>query len=525
MYIFRKVKLKNIKYHKQEFVVGEKKLNEPILRRGLRLEITIFTSSNSNKMKRIIFAILCLTINLTLFSHPWKPNHYVIIDTDGGVDDMRAISMLLASPDVRVLAITVSPGTLSADKAYIKVRSMLNSYYHEGILIGINRSSKFKSPEFPVALNSVWGNENGLDEKNALDHISLITNVLSAEKTKISFICMGSMSTAASAIKEIPLFKNQVKQIIWSVTGPDEKEGFNYKADISSAESVLKSGIDLKMVGAMESEPFYTESLLKQIADLRTPYAQKISAFFSSENTKNHNFSYTGYDDMVPLYLHYPGLFKIDSETNNKICSPRNIDSLRIVSVKIFSGETVRRNQVIKDFPFSPSSYFEDVEPSVTEIINRYGIDEWISGVIANELHRHLGILAIVGVKMGIRAREYFDTGVDEFSAVSFAGSIPPMSCMNDGIQVSTGATPGHGLLTVINDSPGIPSVEFTYMNRKIKLTLKSELADKISSELKEINFVYSLDSDIYWELVRKNTIKYWRDLDRHNIFIIEEVK
>jgi inosine-uridine nucleoside N-ribohydrolase len=33
----------------------------------------------------------------------------VIIDTDGGIDDIRAITMLLASPDVRVLAITVSP--------------------------------------------------------------------------------------------------------------------------------------------------------------------------------------------------------------------------------------------------------------------------------------------------------------------------------------------------------------------------------------------------------------------------------
>ena len=45
---------------------------------------------------------------------------------------------------------------------------------------------------------------------------------------------------------------------------------------------------------------------------------------------------------------------------------------------------------------------------------------------------------------------------------------------MNDGIQVSTGATPGHGLLTVRNDTSAIPSVEFTYMNRKIRLTLET---------------------------------------------------
>jgi len=93
---------------------------------------------------------------------------------------------------------------------------------------------------------------------------------------------------------------------------------------------------------------------------------------------------------------------------------------------------------------------------------------------------------------------------------------------MNDGLQVSTGATPGHGLLTVRNDTILSPSVEFTYLNRKIRLTLKPEIANKITSELKEINFIYGLDSNIYWELVRKNTIKYWRDLDRHEIFEIE---
>jgi pyrimidine-specific ribonucleoside hydrolase len=102
-------------------------------------------------------------------------------------------------------------------------------------------------------------------------------------------------------------------------------------------------------------------------------------------------------------------------------------------------------------------------------------------------------VFAIVGVKMGIRAREFYNTGVDEFSAVSFAGSVPPLSCMNDGIQVSTGATPGHGLLTVKNDEPAIPSAEFTYMNRKIRLTLKPEIAEKISSELKEILFMGSI--------------------------------
>jgi len=476
-------------------------------------------------MKRAILSIFCFILTLSLFSHPWKPHHYVIIDTDGGIDDIRTISMLLASPDVRVLAITVSPGSLNSSEAYIKVKSLLNSFHHEGIPVGINRISKFKSPDFPVALNTIWGNEAGLDQKSAPDHINLISEMLTAEKTKITFICLGSMSSAASAIKEIPLYKKQIEEILWSVSEQDEKEGFNYKADIPAAENVFKSGIEIKMIRGLEAEPFYTESLLKQISEIKNRYSKKISDFFATETAKNHKFSFTGFDEMIALYLHYPGLFSMNSDKKNVICTPSKIDSLRLGSVKILSGDIIERNQVIREIPVNPGFYFEDIEPFVSEIIEKHGIDEWTSGVIANELHRHLGVFAIIGVKMGIRAREYFNTGVDEFSVVSYAGSTPPLSCMNDGIQVSTGATPGHGLLTVRDDAPTLPSVEFTYLGRKIKLTLKPEIAGKVSSELKEINFIYGLDSDIYWELVRKNSIKYWRDLDRHEIFNIEEIK
>jgi pyrimidine-specific ribonucleoside hydrolase len=475
-------------------------------------------------MKRLLILIIALTINIVLIAHPWKPGHYVIIDTDGGIDDMKAITMMLASPDVRVLAITVSPGVLNTDAAYIKVKSLLNSFYHEGIPVGINRSSSFKSPDFQVALNTEWGKETGLSGNKVPDCISLIDQMLKVEKTKVSFICLGGMSTASQAIKEITAFRQQVKEIIWSAAGLTDTEGFNYNIDRSAAENARNGEIPVRVVRGTGEKTFYDGTILKAISEIPTIYAEKISSFFSSEITKAHPYSYSGNDEMVALFLHFPELFNTMKLAENTESSPGDIVLLKNNLLKILSGETVAKNQVIKNFPVDPSFYFDDIEPSVTAIIKRYGIEEWISGVITNELHRHLGVFAIVGVKMGIRAREYFNTGVDEFSAVSFAGSVPPLSCMNDGIQVSTGATPGHGLLTVNNESPAIPSVEFTYLNRKIRLTLKPDLTEKISSELKEINFIYGLDSNIYWELVRKNSIKYWLNLDRHNIFIIEEV-
>jgi pyrimidine-specific ribonucleoside hydrolase len=476
-------------------------------------------------MKKIVLTVICVLFSLSVFSHPWKPSHYVIVDTDGGIDDIRALTMLLASPDVRVLAITISPGALGTESAYRKVRSLLNSFYHEGVPVGINRRCSFKSPEFQVALNTVWGDEKNISAASAPDGIDLIKDVLSQEKTKISFICLGGLTTAELAADELPEFKQQVKEIIWSSDGPAEIKAFNYQVDASAAMRVLSGTIPVKSVKGLPGKTFFDEKMLNTLASVQTVYAEKITGFFRSENVKNHEFAYSLTDEMTAIYLHFPGIFQHDSINGIYECPASNDVQLRENMLKILSGETVSKNQVISMFPTDPSFYSSDVEPFVSDIIKKYGMDEWVSAVITNELHRHLGALSIIGVKMGIRAREYFDTGVDEFSTTSYAGSDPPLSCVNDGLQVSTGSTPGHGLLTVINDSPSSPSAVFTYMNHKIRLTLKPDIAGKILADLKEINFVYGLDSNIYWELVRKNSLKYWRDLDRHVVFDIEVIK
>lgn len=476
-------------------------------------------------MKKILIILLSVILYLSAGAHPWKPNHYVIIDSDGGTDDMKAISLMLASPDVRVLAIIASPGALSAENAYIKIKSLLNSYYHEGIPVGINRDCLFNSPEFPPALSYRWGDESVTDPSKAPGYIQVINEILNYEKTKISFICLGGLSTVNAALKEIPGFNSAVKEIIWSCKGLQDNKGFNFNIDRLSSLNVLKGAIPVKAVHSEEEVKFYDDDLLLRTDSINSPYAMKVSRFMNSSDSKDHPFAFLLNDELVPVYLHYPDLFKLEKNGNNSDCYPLNWQAVRVGFIKILSGETVMKNQVIKVLPSDPDFYFPDVAPYVKDIINKYGENEWAAGVLANELHRHLGVFAVIGVKMGIRAREYFDTGVDEFRASSWAGSEPPLSCMNDGLQVSTGATPGHGLLTVINDSVPKPVAEFTYMNHRIRLILKPDIASKISSELKEINFVYGLDSNIYWELVRKNTLKYWKDLDRHEIFKIEVLR
>lgn len=477
-------------------------------------------------MKRFVLIITGLLLALHIIAHPWKPSHYLIVDTDGGIDDMKTISMLLASKDIRVLAITVSPGSLTAENAFIKVRSLLNSFWHEGIPVGINRSSRYKSREFSVALGSIWGNETGIDPVSATDCYSLISNTLTAEETKISFICLGSMSTAYNSFRSIPVFREKVKGIIWSADGEAEKQGFNYNIDKDASIMILRQDIPLKIIRKFDQKntEFYDKELINALNGIRNIYAEKVTMLFNSEPARNHKLTFGGYDEMVAIFLHYPDLFINKVAGNISYSYPADVTGLREALLNILAGKTTIENQVIKQMPEDPEFYFDDIKPYVNEIIKKHGPDEWVSSVIANELHRHLGVYSTIGVKMGIRAREYFNIGADEFFVVSFAGSIPPLSCMNDGLQVSTGATPGHGLMLVRNDTIAEPSAEITYLNRKIRISLKPEIKEIVSSEIKEIEFIYGLDSDIYWELVRKNSLKYWLHMDRHNIFNIEVI-
>lgn len=112
-------------------------------------------------------------------------------------------------------------------------------------------------------------------------------------------------------------------------------------------------------------------------------------------------------------------------------------------------------SRVFYGFPVDGGLYAADVAPLVDSAIVRHGPSEWRAAVLTNELHGHLGIYATIGVKMGIRAREYFNIGVDDIRVVTFAGHRPPVSCMNDGLQVGTGASVGHGLIDVAQvDAP-----------------------------------------------------------------------
>ena len=125
---------------------------------------------------------------------------------------------------------------------------------------------------------------------------------------------------------------------------------------------------------------------------------------------------------------------------------------------------------------------------------------------------------------MGIKARELFGVGPDMLNVVSYAGSRPPYSCLNDGIQVSTGATLGMGTIHLASDSIISPSADFKYKGHSFRISLKKEYLDKVDADINEGIVKFGLMDDGYWKLIRRNALKYWLEWDRNKIFDITEI-
>ena len=110
----------------------------------------------------------------------------------------------------------------------------------------------------------------------------------------------------------------------------------------------------------------------------------------------------------------------------------------------------------------------------------------------AARFHGHLGPFLVVGVRMGRLALEKLNTKRactrthDQYNSllvVVETGSTPPISCMVDGIQWSTGCTLGRGTIRI--EDLGRPAARFKTEGRELRIALKNRILEKIENSLK----------------------------------------
>lgn len=179
------------------------------------------------------------------------------------------------------------------------------------------------------------------------------------------------------------------------------------------------------------------------------------------------------------------------------------------------------------------------IEAMAERTIARWGKEEWRAVILTNEIHGHIGIYSTIGAKMGIYALEFISrccNKMENLKILSFAGSRPPVSCFNDGLQISTGATLGHGAIEIAKSSAESKEhadarVEAIFRFRAIcgteakemqlRVWLKEELRQQIAGDIANAVKQYGHTPD-YWLQVRRLALDYWQQWNRAGIFETE---
>jgi pyrimidine-specific ribonucleoside hydrolase len=482
--------------------------------------------------KYLIFSSLFF-LSLQVMAKPLQQSskHRIIIDTDCAIDDLRAISMLLSRPEITIEAILLSDGTLAPADGLQKISALLHEFNKDSIPVGVGIATNNMHPgwqEFNKQIS--WGKlpANSIISKDA---VSLLIEKLITSDNKRILLCLGPLTNIAQALEKNENIKSRIEKIIWYNESLFPLHGFNAECDSTSAKKVISSGIRFDMIsGLKHSDLIFGTGQFNACINSKTKLAS-VFAYVHSQKPVQERLNQNHFrlaDELAAIYLTNAELFDINPVKQNPLLrqdAAFNQFAIMEVMMDMINGNyTPSENIVFNGFPVQRELFSYDVRQIMDSAILKYGLVEWKANVMTDEFHGHLGVYSIVGAKMGIRAREYFNVGPDQLEALSYAGIRPPYSCLNDGIQASTGATLGMGTIRVNMEGKTMPEAIFSYKGKAIRIRLKEEYNKRVDSDIEEGIVKFGLMDDGYWKLIRRNALKYWIDWDRNKIFDIEIV-
>jgi len=458
----------------------------------------------------------------------------VIVDTDMALDDARALALLARASSLELLAVLTSDGGSSPCEGASRVHRLLGRLDRSGVPVGVG--APLPAPAPPWRENSRMLDEVGSGEAPACDALpgalELARRTLEQSESPVTWVALGPMTNLAFLLERHPELKARLHAVYYSGDRPDaEPTDWNTARDRDAAATVLAAGVPVCLVPPGDAEVALPldASLLEAVATFDSPVARWISRLHTKPQVQRLVAEgHAGpWDDAVALALLEKAAFDstlLRDSPPIRWVVPRSPEAMRQALLRVLAadeGLRPRPNVVLSRFPTEPSALREDVAEVADRILARHGAEEWKAALLTNELHRHLGIYSLVGVKMGIRARELLDASLDDLSVESHAGLRPPMSCLTDGLQVATGATLGRGTIRVEGNAVA-PKAIFAKGDARMQLALKDAVWAKIRSDVAAAAEQFGNLTPEYFDEIRRLSLRYWLTLDRREIF--EEV-
>ncbi len=481
-------------------------------------------------MKKAINTVLTFLMAFLLLSAAYAHEQKipVVIDTDMALDDMRAIVLLLASPHIHVKAIVTSDGASSPEKGAKNLLRALAFLEKKDIPVAVGISLNETAPKWRQMSESLAENLPLSQQKPHPDAGALLLKILSESQEKTNYICLGPMSNLARLISDHPDAQNSISGVFcYGSSLQQEKLSWNTARDTEAAQKVFASGLTVYLFDPKEDQLFdFDADFFEKIQKTDTVPAKLLSLIHESEAAQKliQEKHFKCWDETIAIYALYPelaGFVQPDADLPIRHLEKWDTEKARAAYLEILAQSheflPERMPVVLKQFPANPLEFQDDLAFLVPKIITAHGLEEWKHAVLTNELHRHLGTYSIIGAKMGIRARGILSASLDEIRVESHAGSKPPLSCLNDGLQVSTGASLGRGTITVLEKD--MAEAVFLHGDKRIVLKLKDAVRQQIQADIQSAIKNFGNLTPAYFVQIRKLSLQHWLEMNRMEIF------
>ncbi|WP_148610544.1 pyrimidine-specific ribonucleoside hydrolase RihA [Aeromonas sobria] len=264
----------------------------------------------------------------------------VILDCDPGHDDAIALILALASPELKVLAVTTSAGNQTPDKTLNNALRILTLLGRDDIPVAAG-APKPLARELIIADN-VHG-ESGLDgpklpdpafAPQAMTGVELMAKCLRESPQPVTLVPTGPLTNIALLLAAHPELKPRIARIV--LMGGTAGAGnwtpaaeFNIYVDPEAADMVFKSGIPITMCGLdVTHEAQVMDEDIERVRAITNPVAQCVAGLldFFMIYHRNPKWGFAGaplHDPCTIAWLLAPELFhgvecRVDIETSGE---------------------------------------------------------------------------------------------------------------------------------------------------------------------------------------------------------------
>lgn len=185
----------------------------------------------------------------------------VVLDTDigGDFDDANALALVLASPELELLAVTTVGAGASARRRAQVARHLLTAARRSGVAVhaGVDEPTVHNAVLASLApercLNA-W--EPAMDDGEVSDASAAdaLVDLARAHGSDLTVICIGAMTNVAMAIERDPAAMGRLRGIV-AMSGAfrEQMREANVAIDPEAADTVYRSGIPLTLIGYEEA--------------------------------------------------------------------------------------------------------------------------------------------------------------------------------------------------------------------------------------------------------------------------------